>query len=178
MSEQFQISATTALTVVVTTVTIYLTFIVLVRLMGARVLTGTSSFDFACVVAFGAILGRTVLLKDPTLAIGVVALSTFVATQALLGLLRQRPEVFRWLNNPPILLVADGELIAANMRRAHVVEDEVRQAARRAGVRSLSELQCVVLERNGALSVVRSDESIDPWLLDDVAGSPAPPSPR
>jgi len=55
------------------------------------------------------------------------------------------------------------------MRRAHVVEDEVRQAARRAGARSLDELQCVVLERNGALSVVRFGQPVDPWLLEDLA---------
>jgi uncharacterized membrane protein YcaP (DUF421 family) len=175
MSEQFEISGSTALTVVVTTVCIYLTFIVLVRVMGTRVLTGTSSFDLACVVAFGAILGRTVLLADPTLAIGVVALTTFVLMQAALGLLRQSPVLYRWLNHPPIMLVADGQLLVANMRRAHVVEDELRQAARRAGVRALDEVQCIVLERNGALSVVRSDRALDPWLLEDVNGSPAMP---
>lgn len=169
MAEQFEISATTAATVVVTTVGIYMAFIVLVRVMGSRVLTGTSSFDLACVVAFGAILGRTVLLADPTLAIGVVALSTFVAMQALLGLLRQSPTLYRWLNSPPVLLVADGKLLTDNMRRAHVVEDEVRQAARRAGARTLGEVQCVVLERNGALSVVRSGQPVDSWLLEDVS---------
>lgn len=169
MSEQFTISATTAATVVVTTVGIYLAFIVLVRVMGSRVLTGTSSFDLACVVAFGAVLGRTALLAEPTLAIGVTALATFVAMQALLGLLRQVPLFDRWLNHPPVLLVSDGQLLTHNMRKAHMVEDEIRQAVRRAGARSLSDVRCIVLERNGALSVVRSDQSVDPWLLEDVA---------
>src|SRR4051812_50140387 len=83
MSEQFQITGETALTVVVTTIGIYLAFIALVRITGPRALSSTSSFDFACVVAFGAILGRTALLTDPTLAIGVVALVSFLALQAL-----------------------------------------------------------------------------------------------
>lgn len=169
MSEQFQITGETALTVVVTTIGIYLAFIALVRITGPRALSSTSSFDFACVVAFGAILGRTVLLTDPTLAIGVVALVSFLALQALLGLGRQNARLYRWLNPSPILLVADGELLSENMRRAHVVEDEVRQAVRRAGARSLSEIRCVVLERNGALSVVRSLDAVDPWLLTDVS---------
>ena len=169
MSEQFQITGETALTVVVTTIGIYLAFIALVRITGPRALSSTSSFDFACVVAFGAILGRTVLLTDPTLAIGVVALVSFLALQALLGLGRQNARLYRWLNPSPILLVADGELQSDNMRRAHVVEDEVRQAVRRAGARSLSEIRCVVLERNGALSVVRSHDAVDPWLLTDVS---------
>ncbi|GAB2731213.1 hypothetical protein [Nocardioides pakistanensis] len=41
MKEHFEISAITAATVVVTTVGIYVAFIVLVRVMGSRVLTGT-----------------------------------------------------------------------------------------------------------------------------------------
>jgi uncharacterized membrane protein YcaP (DUF421 family) len=179
LSEQLEISLGTAVTVVVTCVVVYLAFIVLVRVMGARVLTGTSSFDLACVVAFGAILGRTVLLADPTLAIGLVALCTFVGMQAALGLLRRSPALFRWINSQPVLLVSDGRLLADNLRHAHVVEDEVRQAARRAGARSLDELQCVVLERNGALSVIRSGARMDPWLLEDVVRSrgAGPPTP-
>ncbi len=177
MAKQFEINGATAATVVVTTVCIYLAFIVLVRVMGSRVLTGTSSFDLACVVAFGAILGRTVLLTDPTLVIGVIALSTFVAMQALLGLLRQNSALYRWLNCPPVLLVADGILHRDNMRRAHVIEDDVRQAARQAGARTLGEVACLVLERNGALSVIRSSRPVDPWLTADVL-APLEPPPR
>jgi uncharacterized membrane protein YcaP (DUF421 family) len=168
LSEQFSINLVTALTVVVTTVAMYLSFVVLVRLVGPRSLTSTASFDFAAVVALGAVIGRTVLLADPTLAIGVVALVTLFVMQGVLGWLRQDPNVDRLVHRPPTLLVRDGVLLRANMRRVHVVEDEVRQAVRRSGARSLDEVRCVVLERNGAVSVVRSAEPVDPWVLEDV----------
>lgn len=170
MSEQFQISAETAATVVVTTAGIYLGFIVLVRLLGQRSLTSLSSFDFACVVAFGAVLGRTALLTNPTLMIGIVALVTFLLMQRLLGLARQNPRIDHLVNRSPEVLMLDGELLHGQLRRMHVVENEVRQALRRAGVHRLEDVRCVVLERNGALSVVRADEPVDPWLLADVRG--------
>jgi uncharacterized membrane protein YcaP (DUF421 family) len=169
MSEQFQISAETALTVVVTTVVIYLAFIVLVRLIGSRGLTSLASFDFAAVVALGAVIGRTILLQDPTLPIGLLALATLFAMQGALGLLRQNRRVDRLIQRRPTMLVSNGVLLTGNMRNCHVVEDEIRQALRRAGARSLHEAQCVVLERNGAVSVVRGDAPADPWLLADVA---------
>ncbi|GAB6987779.1 hypothetical protein JCM10369A_43050 [Nocardioides pyridinolyticus] len=83
MLEQFEIGADTGITVVLTTVGIYLTFIVLVRLTGPRSLTGTSSFDVACVHrglrrrhrAHGVARGA------PTLVIGVLALLTFFVLQ-------------------------------------------------------------------------------------------------
>jgi len=171
VSEQFQISPETAATVVVTTVGIYLTFIVLVRFVGPRSLSSLSSFDFACMIAFGAVLGRTVLLEDPSLMIGVVALLSFFAMQGLLGILRQSRRLDRWINRPPVVLVAKGSLLPENMRRAHVVEDEIRYVLRRAGVRRLQDVRCVILERNGSLTVVPDDPDLDPWLLEDV---PAP----
>lgn len=154
--------------VVVTTVGIYVAFIVLVRLIGQRSLASMSSFDFGCVVALGAILGRTVLLSSPTLLIGVVALVTFFLMQGVLGLLRRVRRLDRLMNRTAVLLVADGRLLHDNMRRAHVVTDELRQRLRLAGIRQLSEVRFVVLERNGNVSVVRTGEDVDPWLLEDV----------
>lgn len=155
-------------TVVVTTVGIYLAFIALVGIVGQRSLSHMSSFDFACVVALGAVLGRTVLLSEPSLLIGVTALATFLGMQTLLGSLRRRRGLDRWINRSPVLLVRDGELWHANMRRAHVVEDEIRQRLRIAGVRRLDEVAAVVIERNGSVSVLRAGAEIDPWLLSDV----------
>ena len=169
MSGQFTISAETALAVVTTTVVIYLAFIVLVRIVGSRGLTSLASFDFAAVVALGAVIGRTILLQEPTLPVGLVALTTLFAMQGALGLLRQSRRVDRLIQRRPTMLVSNGVLLTRNMRSCHVVEDEIRQALRRAGVRSLHEAQCVVLERNGAVSVIRAGAPIDPWLLADVA---------
>lgn len=172
MSEQFQISPETALTVVLTTIGVYLGFVVLVRLVGPRSLTSISSFDFAGVVAFGSVIGRTILLEDPTLMIALVGLATLFTLQGVLGLLRQNPRLDRWLNGAPVLLALDGRLLEANMSSAHVVESEIRQALRRAGVHGLAEVKCVVLERNGAISVVTTRHEVDPWLLEDLrAGS-------
>lgn len=174
MSEQFQISPETAATVVVSTVCIYLAFIVLVRLVGPRSLSSLSSFDFACAVALGAVLGRTVLLADPTLMIGIVALLSFFAMQGLLGALRQSRRLDRWINRPPLMLVDDGALLRDNMRKAHIVEDEIRYALRCHGARNLQNVRCVVLERNGSLTVITSSDGLDPWLLEDVTTAVTP----
>jgi uncharacterized membrane protein YcaP (DUF421 family) len=159
--------------VVISTVAVYLALVVLVRAVGQRSLAGMSGFDVGCVVALGAILGRTVLLEKPTLLIGVVALVSFFAMQAVLGALRQSPRFDRLINRSPVLLVHDGALLTDRMRRAHVAEDELRQRLRLAGVHRLDEVQCVVLERNGSVSVLRRGADVDPWLLADLQPPPA-----
>lgn len=157
---------------VISTVGIYLALVVLVRLIGQRSLSSMSSFDFGCVVALGAVLGRTVLLRDPTLLIGVVALTTFFVIQGMLGLLRRHRRFDRLINRSPVLLMDGAEPQRDAMRRSHVSEDELRQRLRLAGIRHRDEVQCVVLERNGSVSVLRRGNAVDPWLLADVSSEP------
>ena len=159
---------------VLTAVGMYVTLVVLVRIAGQRSLATMSSFDLGCVVAVGALLGRVVLLHDPSLTIGMVALTTFFALQRTLGAVRRHPRLDRLVNPAPVLLLHEGRLLPDNLRRARVSEDDVRQRLRLAGVRRLEEVHCVVLERNGAVSVVRGDRHVDPWLVADLAAGPAP----
>ena len=75
------------------------------------------------------------------------------------------------MNRPPVLLMAGSHVLTDNLRGNHIVEDELRQALRLAGVRRLSEVASVILERNGRVSVIRAGQPVDPWLLTDVEGS-------
>ena len=173
LADQFRISFETAATVFVTTACMYLALVVLLRIVGPRSLTSLAGFDFPAVVALGAVMGRTLLLEEPTLMIGLVALVSLFTVQGALGSLRQHARFDRWVHRPPTVLVLDGELLPANLRLVHIVEEEIRQAVRRAGVSSLADIACIVLERNGALSVVRAGKPLDPWLLAGVHGVPA-----
>ncbi|WP_236830598.1 DUF421 domain-containing protein [Blastococcus sp. KM273128] len=171
MRDQLGIDWQTAGFVVLTTVSMYLVLVLCVRLVGQRSLATMSSFDLGCAIALGAVIGRTALLLDPTLLTGVVAIVTLFATQIVLVRVRRSRWVDRLLNRPPVLLMAGGVPLPENMRAAHVGEDELRQKLRLAGIRDLAEVGCVVLERTGAVSVVRRSERLDPWLFSDVPGA-------
>lgn len=152
------------------TVAMYLTLVVCVRLLGQRTLANMSSFDLGCTVALGAVVGRTSLLLEPTLLVGVVVMVTLFATQTTLAWSRRHRWLDRLMNRPPVLLMAGTTPLYENLRSSHVAEDELRQKLRLAGIRSPREVRCVVLERNGSVSVVRQDEPLDPWLFSDVPG--------
>ena len=74
MAEQLGITWTAVAGVVITTIGMYFALIVLVRIAGQRSLTSMSSFDLGCVIALGAVVGRTSLLLKPTLLTGLIAL--------------------------------------------------------------------------------------------------------
>lgn len=170
MWAQLLLTPVEAATVAVSTAGIYWAFVVLVRLLGQRALARMSSTDLATVVALGAVIGRAALGYTPTLGAGVVALLTLFAMQAVAGQVRRRARTARVLNNPPVLLMAGSDVLAQNMRRTHLAEEELWPALRLAGIRTRAEVACVILEPTGELSVLRRGAALDRGLMADVRG--------
>jgi uncharacterized membrane protein YcaP (DUF421 family) len=162
------VSPTEALYVVLSAVGIYCAFLVLVRLLGQRTMANMSSFDFAAVLAMGAVAGRAILGHTPTLAAGAIGLGTLFALQAVAGQFRRSRLGAAALNNRPLVLMAGSDLLRHNLVRAHIVEEELHTRLRLAGIRNTSEVACVILEPTGAVSVLRRGEPIDPALLAGV----------
>jgi uncharacterized membrane protein YcaP (DUF421 family) len=160
--------ALTVLMSVAATVVIYLALFTLVRVLGTRTLANLSTFDFACVIAVGAVVGRTAVLAHPNLLTGVVALVTLFALQGVFGFARARERGGRLVNPRPVVVVRDGVADLEAMRRVRITEDELRFAVRRAGLPGLVAVGLVVLEQNGTLSVIRAGER-ETWLEADLA---------
>ncbi|WP_412751594.1 DUF421 domain-containing protein [Krasilnikovia sp. M28-CT-15] len=164
------ISWTDAATVVASTIGVYVAFLIMLRIVGQRAFAAMSSFDLAATIAFGAVMGRAVLGYTPTLAAGVLGMATLLALQGAFGVLRRSPRLDRTLTNLPVLLMADGVVLHEHLRKTNIVEDELRQKLRLAGVHRYDDVAAVILERTGALSVLRRGETIAPELLADVRG--------
>lgn len=170
MRELLWISPIEAVAVVIATTGMYLTLVLIVRVLGQRVLSGMSGFDFAAVVAFGSVLGRAALGETPRLAGGLVALITLVFLQGLAGQLRARKWGARAVTSRPVLLMAGSEVCADQLRRCHVQPSELQSKLRLAGVRHFDEVAAVVFETSGAVSVLKRGQVIDPRLLSGVVG--------
>ena len=119
---------TQAATVIVSTIGVYIAFLILLRIFGQRALGAMSSFDFAAAIALGAVMGRTLLGATPTLIAGLIGMSTLFVLQAAFGLVRRSRRLDRALSNLPLLLMANGTVLHGNLRKAQIVEDELRQS--------------------------------------------------
>lgn len=170
MSVADQLGATPAVVVqvVLATAAIYLTFVILIRVGGQRSLVALAGTDMACVISLGAVVGRTALLAVPTLATGVVALVVLFGLQRVLAAFERRPRLEWLVARGPVVVMSDGSLHEAAMRRARVTPDELRQCLRVAGITHRNQVRLAVLERGGRISVIRSGEELEPWLLDDL----------
>lgn len=149
----------------------YAAVLIMVRFLGARTLASLSSFDLAALIALGSIIGRAILGDAPTLAGGLLGIVTLLLLQALTGQLRRFSRAGSLVNNPAVLLMAGDEYLHDNMRRSHVVGDEIAAKLRQSGIRHPDEVAAVILEPTGQISVLRRGRPIDPALLQGVIGA-------
>lgn len=153
------------------TVGIYLAFMVLVKLFGSRVLTSMTASDAVIIIMFGAVAGRVIVGNPPTLAAGVVGLFTLMLLEAAFGTFRQLVRWSKFIDRNPVLLVYKGELQRDNMSFAHITEGDVNSAVRKAGLGRRTDVQLMILEPTGQISVIRRGQLVDASLFKDVLGS-------
>lgn len=162
--------------VIISAIALYALVLVMIRIMGQRTMASLSSFDLAAAVAIGAVVGRAILGYTPTVAAGALGLVTLLVLQAATGLLRRYNTGMAVINNRAFVLMAGDLTIASNLRRTHVSEEEITAKLRLAGIRSRSEVACVVLESTGEISVLRAGIPIDPEFLQNVRGAELVPA--
>lgn len=167
-------------------VLMYLVALLGLRLTHRRTLSQWTAIDFAAAVAMGAIVGRTAVASDQSLAVGAVALLTILAAHWLIDMGRFHPWIYRLVEHRVRVLVAHGRLRRRQLRLCGLTDSEVLAQLRRQGVGGLSELRYVLYEAKGELTVVREPgENVpDPEFvqlgLQDAAGftpAPAPGAP-
>jgi uncharacterized membrane protein YcaP (DUF421 family) len=127
---------------------------ILLRGSGKRTLSKLNAFDFVFVVAVGSVFASTIISKDITLIEGVASMATLIVIQVTLAELAMRyPAVERIINGKPTLLFSHGKFIPRALKKERVTEEEVRGAIRAKGVNRVEDVDAVILENDGSLSV-------------------------
>ncbi|HSK11500.1 MAG TPA: YetF domain-containing protein [Vicinamibacterales bacterium] len=142
--------------VLVTGLAAYVGLVTLLRFSGKRTLTKLNAFDLVVTVALGSTLASVILPQDSALADGLLALAVLVGAQFAVAWLQVRAAGFRGLvKSQPALLFYRGEFLPEALQRERVASDEVLSAVRSSGIAQLDDIEAVVLETDGSMSVVQ-----------------------
>jgi uncharacterized membrane protein YcaP (DUF421 family) len=153
----------------------YVFVVASIRLSGKRALSQLNAFDFVVTVALGSTLATILLSGDVAFIEGAAALALLLVLQVMVAFATSRStRIRRLVTARPTLLVWDGEMDEAAMRRVRVSRDEVEQAVRQSGEGDLSSVAAVCLESNGQLSVVTDSRLGNGSALGRVERRPAP----
>ena len=137
----------------------YVTLLVLLRASGQRTLAQLSSVDFIITVTIGSAFGRVLTAREVALVEVVAAFGALVVLQLLVARIWGRsPGLRAYVTSPPAVLYRSGEPFETVLRRKGLRMDDLRTAARQEGFGSLDDVEVIMLESNGAFSVVPSVE--------------------
>lgn len=133
----------------------YAGLLVLLRITGKRTLSKLNAFDLVVTVALGSTLSTILLSKDVALLEGLAAFAVLCILQFVVATGSVHwSTVERWVKAEPCLVFHQGRFLRKAMNRERLTEAEVVAAMRGSGAASSEDVQAVVLETDGSLSVM------------------------
>jgi uncharacterized membrane protein YcaP (DUF421 family) len=155
----FPAGAHVALQIALRTGVIYLVVLVGVRLSGKREVGQMTPFDLTLLLLLSNSVQNAMTGPDTSLIGGVIAATTLLVLNYLIGTLSGVNRKFRRLvEGEPSLLIHDGKPIETHMARERVSMDELERAVREHGIAKCSDVALAVLEVDGSISCLKYDE--------------------
>lgn len=136
---------------------IFLYFFVftITRVIGRRELSELAPFDIILLIVAGDAIQQGLTQDDysltgAVLVVGTFAVLTLMTSYASFKIPRLRPI----LEGEPIVIIQDGKLLDANLKRERLTKEEVEEEARQQQIASLEEVRWGVLENSGKISFI------------------------
>ncbi len=127
----------------------------LTRIIGRREVSSLQPFDLLLLIIIGDAMQQGLTQNDYSMTGAIIAIGTFALLQVGASYLSFR---FRWLRpvleGHPIVVVQDGKVIEANLRRERITKEELAEEARKQQVASIDDVQWAVLETNGQINFI------------------------
>lgn len=132
----------------------YVALVLFLRVSGKRTLAKLNAFDLVVTVALGSTLSAVLLQRSIALAEGLTALGLLIFMQYSVAFISVRSKAFaKLVRSEPTLLARHGQFADAQMKRARVTQDEALSAVRSSGGQGLCEVDTMILESDGTISV-------------------------
>lgn len=132
-----------------------LTVRVLVRRPGAQMTT----FEFVLVFLIGGVIILSTVGDDPSMTNCFGGVLTICLMHRMVSFFKMRSDsLSKIVDGRPLVLLKDGRWQTEIMRKMHLQDDDVMASGRTKGAKSLANLKYAILERNGAISVIKDEK--------------------
>ena len=138
-------------------VVVYAFLLVLLRITGKRQVGQLAPFDLVLLLILSNAVQNSMNAGDNSLVGGLISALTLILLNYLIGFATfSSNKVELLIEGKPEVLIHDGRIDPAVMRRAQVSHLELHTALRQAGCTDLHEVKLAMLENNGAISVIQN----------------------
>ena len=126
------------------------------RLIGRRGPNMMTPFEVVLLFMLGGMGMQAIIGNDHSLTNALLGIGTVILMHVLVSSLKGWSDCFgRIVDGTPVIIFGKGQWQRENMRHLHVHMQDVMAAARSQGLERLEQIKYAIVERNGAISVVK-----------------------
>jgi uncharacterized membrane protein YcaP (DUF421 family) len=146
--------------IVLKSISIYVFIIVAIRLFGKKELSQLSIIDLVFFLLISNSVQNAMVGNDSSVLGGIsAALGLFLCNFIFRFFLLRSKKFSRVMQGEEIVLVVEGKLLQDGLKRARMSEEELQMIIREHGIKEIKNVDLVVLEVDGNISVLSSDFS-------------------
>ena len=135
---------------------VYAFLLLAMRLTGKRQLGQMSSFDIVVLLMLSNIVQNAMIGNDNSVVGGLIGATTIlVLNYGVARITVSTKRASRLLEGGPTVLIHNGHVIDANLKRELLSREELVASLRRQGILSIDEVHVAVLEDSGTITAVR-----------------------
>ena len=140
---------------VLRSIVVYAFLLMLLRMTGKRQVGQLAPFDLVLLLILSNAVQNSMNAGDNSLLGGLISAATLVGLNVLIGLATFSSKKLEALvEGKPEILIHNGNVDAAVLRRAQITNHDLDAALRQAGCVGPHQVRLATLENNGAISVI------------------------
>jgi uncharacterized membrane protein YcaP (DUF421 family) len=144
--------------IVLSSVAVYVFIILAIRLFGKKELAQLSVYDLVFILLISNAVQNAMVGSDSTLLGGLVAAASLFVLNYIIKQLQFRFPLFGTaIQGEALMLVFKGKILDSHLKRARISEAELMEVIREHGVAAVSEVDLAVLEVDGNISILSTD---------------------
>jgi len=148
------------MSIVISSVAVYLFVIVAIRIFGKKELSQLSVIDLVFILLISNSVQNAMVGSNTTLQGGLVAASAlFVVNYLMKQAIFRFPSISKFIQGESIMLVYKGKIKIDNMHQTRITHDELLEAVREHGVDSIADVDLAILEVDGQISILSKNFS-------------------
>ncbi|GAB6098748.1 DUF421 domain-containing protein [Halanaerocella petrolearia] len=137
------------------TLLIFGLLVILTRVIGRKLLSQLTFFEFVTGVTIGTITGAYVVNAIKGIAVLISPVILTICTVALSYLTLKSLRIRKIIEGEPVVIIQNGKLLEENMFKARYSLDDLEMQLRDKGIFNINEVEFAVLESHGQLSVLK-----------------------
>lgn len=136
-------------------VVVYIIAMFLARLMGKKLISQMTFFDFVIGVSMGAIIANSIVSQifTPVSAmVGLIVLSVLVIVTGYIHI--KSFKLRKIINSKPDILIDNGNIVETNMKSNRITISELMMKLREKNIFNVADVEFAIIETDGELSVL------------------------